>query len=175
MSSLGKKGQRSRRCISKLWVGRSCDAQNLHAGTEETFAITSADKRLRMLLRVIGVLTLLALFAVFTPKSWMASTHEWLGLGELSDAPIVQNLSRSVSAFYALFGAVCLVLAADPERYRLLVRYLGVVVTLCGVALIGIELMAKMPRWWTASKGLSAMPTMRRALHRDKAFRLQFP
>jgi hypothetical protein len=119
--------------------------------------MTRSDRRLRTLLRVVGVLTLLALFAVFMPKSWMASTHRWLGLGELPDAPIVQNLARSVSFFYALFGAVCLVLATDLERYRPLVRFLGVAVVLFGIALLVIDLAAEMPAWWTASEGLSTI------------------
>jgi hypothetical protein len=119
--------------------------------------MTSTDKRLRILLRIVGVLTLLALVAVVMPKSWMASTHEWLGLGELPDAPIVQNLTRSVSAFYALFGAVCLMLASDVERYRPLVRFLGIAVALFGVALIAIDLIAGMPAWWTVSEGLSTI------------------
>jgi hypothetical protein len=119
--------------------------------------MTHADKRLQILLRFVGVLTLLALPAVFMPKSWMASTHEWLGLGQFPDAPIVQNLARSVSGFYALFGAICLVLAANLDRYRPLVRFLGVAVTLFGVALIGIDLAAGMPVWWTLSEGLSTI------------------
>ena len=119
--------------------------------------MTNADRPLKTLLRIIGVITLFALVGVFMPKSWMATTHQWLGLGELPDAPIVQNLARSVSAFYALFGAVCLVLAADPERYRPFVRFLGVAVAVFGVALIGIDLTANMPLWWTASEGGSTL------------------
>jgi hypothetical protein len=115
------------------------------------------DMRLRNLLRIVGVLTLLALVCVLMPKSWMASTHEWLGLGELPAAPIVENLARSVSAFYAIFGAVCLVMATDLERYRPLVRFLGVVVALFGVVLIGIDLTAGMPLWWTASEAGSTI------------------
>ena len=113
----------------------------------------SADKRLRLLLRIVGVMALFALVAVVMPKSWMANTHQWLGLGELPDTPIVQNLARSVSGFYALFGAVCLVMAADLDRYRPLVRFLGIAVTLFGVALIGIDLTAGLPSWWTVSEG----------------------
>jgi energy-converting hydrogenase Eha subunit E len=119
--------------------------------------MTRDDMRLRILLRIVGVLTLMALVGVLMPRSWMASTHEWLGLGELPAAPIVENLARSVSAFYSIFGAVCLVMAADPERYRPLVRFLGVVVALFGVVLIGINLTAGMPLWWTASEAGSTM------------------
>jgi hypothetical protein len=66
-----------------------------------------ADKVLAILLRSLGVSALFALVAVFMPMSWMAATHRWLGLGEMPTAPVVEYLARSVSAFYALFGALC--------------------------------------------------------------------
>jgi hypothetical protein len=55
----------------------------------------------------------------------MAATHRWLGLGEMPTGPVVEYLARSLSAFYAVMGALCLVVAADLERYRPLVRFLG--------------------------------------------------
>jgi hypothetical protein len=39
--------------------------------------------------------------------------------------PVVEYLARSLSAFYALMGALCLVLTTDLERYRPLVRFLA--------------------------------------------------
>lgn len=119
--------------------------------------MNNRDKPLKIVLQILGWTTLLALGAVVMPRSWMASTHEWLGLGEFPAAPIVENLARSVSAFYAIFGAVCLVLALDIERYRPLIRFLGALLVMFGVALIGIDLAAGMPPWWTASEGLSTI------------------
>jgi hypothetical protein len=58
---------------------------------------------------------------VFMPMSWMAATHRWLGLGEMPAGPIVEYLARSQSAFYALVGVLCLVMASDLDRYRPLV------------------------------------------------------
>jgi hypothetical protein len=61
---------------------------------------------LRYFLRIPG---LFGLDAVFVPLSWMDATHRWLGLGEMPTAPVVEYLARSVSAFYAVLGALCLV------------------------------------------------------------------
>jgi hypothetical protein len=119
--------------------------------------MTNRDKPLKIVLHVLGWTTLAALGAVVMPRSWMAATHEWLGLGEFPVAPIVENLARSVSAFYAIFGGVCLVLASDIERYRPLIKFLGATLVLFGVTLIGIDLAAGMPLWWTASEGLSTI------------------
>ena len=116
-------------------------------------AMTKSDKALVILLRFAGVSALLALIAVFMPVSWMAATHRCLGLGEMPTGPVVEYLAGSVSAFYAVMGALCLVMASDPERYPPLVRFLGVAFALMSVVLLGVDLAAGMPWWWTASEG----------------------
>jgi hypothetical protein len=115
--------------------------------------MTRADLLLVVLLRIWGVGGLFALAAVFMPLSWMVATHRWLGLGEMPTDPVVEYLARCLSAFYVLFGALFLVVAADLERYRPLVRFLAVAVVLMSVAFFGIDLAAGMPWWWTAFEG----------------------
>jgi hypothetical protein len=119
--------------------------------------MTKADKTLAILLRFLGVSGLFALVAVFMPMSWMAATHRWLGLGEIPTGPVVEYLARSVSAFYALFGALCLVIATDLERYRPLVRCLGIAVVVMSLVLIGVDLAAGLPWWWSAFEGPSGV------------------
>jgi hypothetical protein len=112
-----------------------------------------SDKVLEILLRFVGGGALFALVAVFMPVSWMTATHRWLGLGEMPTGTVVEYLARSVSAFYALLGALCLVLTTDLERYRPLVRFLGVAFALMSVTAIGVDVAAGMPWWWSASEG----------------------
>ncbi len=99
--------------------------------------MTTPERILRVLLRVYAVMTMAAVFAVFLPHSWMAIIHEWLGLGELPDAPIVDYLARSLSAFYAMFGVLLWVISCDVRRYRPIIAYtvwagivFGVVITI---------------------------------------------
>ena len=115
--------------------------------------MTRADKVVVLLLRFLGVGSLLALVPVFMPFSWMAATHRWLGLGEMPTGPVVEYLARSLSAFYAIKGALCLVVAADLDRYRPLVRFLGLAFALMSLVLVGVDLAAGMPWWWSASEG----------------------
>src|SRR5260370_845110 len=115
--------------------------------------MTKSDKALVVLLRLVGVPALFALVAVVMPLSWMDAAHRWLGLGEKPTVPVVEYLARSLSAFYALVGAICLVVAADLERYRPLVRFLGVAFALMSFVLLGVDLAAGMPWWWSASEG----------------------
>ena len=68
-------------------------------------------------------------------------------------SPVVEYLARSVSAFYAVTGALCLALTTDLERYRPPVRSLGVAFALMSVVLLGVDLAAGMPWWWSASEG----------------------
>jgi hypothetical protein len=119
--------------------------------------MTGTDKVVVILLRVGGVSALFALVAVFMPMSWMFAVHSWLGLGEMPTAPVVEYLARSLSAFYALFGALCLVVASDLGRYRPLVRFLAAAFALMGVVFTGVDLAANLPWWWTAFEGPPAI------------------
>jgi hypothetical protein len=120
--------------------------------------MSRSDKALVVLLYVLGVGGLCALVPVVMPFSWMAATHRWLGLGEMPSGPVVEYLARMLSAFYALFGALCLVVASDLQRYRPLARFLGVAFVLLGVVFLGIDLSAGMPWWWTAIEGPPTAP-----------------
>jgi hypothetical protein len=115
--------------------------------------MTRADNALVTLLRALGMGSLFALVAVFMPFSWMVATHRWLGLGEMPTGPVVEYLSRSVSAFYALFGALFLIVASDLERYRPVVRFLGVALAVVGLILLGVDIGAGMPWWWSVLEG----------------------
>jgi hypothetical protein len=66
---------------------------------------------------------------------------------------VVEYLARSVSAFYALFGALCLAVASDLKRYRPVVRFLGAAFALLSMVLLGVDLAAGMPWWWSAPEG----------------------
>jgi len=66
-------------------------------------------------------------------------------------------------------GALCLVVATDPERYRPLVRFLGVVFALVSVVFLAVDLSAGMPWWWTASEGLCETCAWMREMERAVA------
>lgn len=115
--------------------------------------MTKTDKALIILLRVLGIPALFAVIAVFMPMSWMAATHRSLGLGEMPTEPIVEYLARSVSAFYVVLGALCLVIASDLDRYRPLVRFLGFAFFLLGAVFTGVDVATGMPWWWSGFEG----------------------
>jgi hypothetical protein len=114
--------------------------------------MTSTSNVLVILFRILGVTALFALVAVFMPVSWMVATHRWLGLGGMPTVPVVEYLAPSLSAFFALLGALLLVAASDLERCQPLVRFLGVAFALMGLVLLGVDLAAEMPWWWSASE-----------------------
>ena len=96
---------------------------------------------------------LTALGAVVMPFDWMNSIHQQLGLGELPRAPIVGYLTRSISALYALHGALLIFLAHDVRRYRLVVRFLAVAGVVFGALVLGIDYSVRMPVAWTVQEG----------------------
>ncbi len=119
--------------------------------------MTQGDRVLKLLLRLLGVTTLLAVGAVVMPMAWMAETHRRLGMDELPLTPLVEYLARTASAFYAFFGALCLLAAADLERYRPLVRFLGIALVVMGIVFLGVDLSAGMPWWWAVCEGLPVL------------------
>ena len=114
-----------------------------------------AERAVRILLCLGGVLTASAFLTVAMPTALMASTHERLGFGQFPDGPIVQYLARSVSAFYGFHGVLLFVVASDPARFKPIVIYLAAFNIIFGLMLIAIDLHAGMPTWWTISEGPS--------------------
>ncbi|HXW08304.1 MAG TPA: hypothetical protein VD833_23940 [Vicinamibacterales bacterium] len=116
----------------------------------------SAATRLRLivfLLRLSGAITVSAFLAMLLPVDWMASTHEWLGLGAFPRAPVVEYLARSIAALYGFHGALLLLISTDPVRFRPLVWFVVVVNISFGLMMLAIDLHAGMPAYWTAAEG----------------------
>ncbi len=114
---------------------------------------------LALILRILGLVDLLALAAVFLPLEWMAKAHTWLGLGPLPRQPIVGYLTRSTSTLYALHGATILFLSTDVRRYARLITFLACLALLHGGVMLGIDLVAGMPLLWTLFEGPAVAAT----------------
>ena len=115
--------------------------------------MTTQERFLHVFLRILGSVSLLALFAVVMPYSWMNAIHQWLGMGELPDEPIVGYLARSTSAFYALLGGLVWVLSFDLARHRRVLKYVGAAILAMGLMLLSVDWLEGMPRWWTIQEG----------------------
>ena len=109
---------------------------------------------LRILLGVIGAGLLVATVAVFLPVEWMSIAHQWLGLGEFPDAPITVYLARSTSLLYAVHGFLMLHVAIHLRQYLPLAKVFGWLHVVIGLAMLGIDLTAPMPLYWTAVEGI---------------------
>ncbi len=108
---------------------------------------------LKIVLRLLGTSSLLALIFVVAPSSWMVTIHADLGLGELPDTPIVWYLARSTSAFYALLGGLFWLVSFDPPRYRSVLIYLGFAVILLGLMLLVVDWIERLPFLWRVWEG----------------------
>lgn len=115
---------------------------------------TTSDVLLKWLLRAIGGVELFALPFLLFPFAWMGAVHDRvLGLGTLPDAKIVEYMARSLSAMYALHGAVVFRLSFDVERFRPLIGLLGGLHIALGLTVFSIDLSAGLPWWWVAGEG----------------------
>ena len=114
---------------------------------------TARLRLLQLVLRAGGGLLVLAFLAMLLPFDWMASTHAWLGLGELPRMPLVNYLTRSVAALYGFHGVLLFIIATDPAKYRTIVRYLVFMNIGLGLMLVAVDMHAGMPLWWTLAEG----------------------
>jgi hypothetical protein len=105
------------------------------------------------LLRLGGLVTVMAFPAMFLPVDWMAATHEWLGLGEFPRSPVVEYLARSIAALYGFHGVLLLIIASDVVRYRNLVWFVAILNFVFGLMMIVIDLKTGMPLPWTLAEG----------------------
>ena len=96
---------------------------------------------------------LMALGAVVMPFEGMNVIHKQMEMGNLPQVPIVGYLTRSISALYALHGALLIFLAGDVRRYLPVVRFLAVTGAAFGVVMLGIDCAVGMPLPWKLGEG----------------------
>ncbi|MCP4664043.1 MAG: hypothetical protein GY856_52335 [bacterium] len=116
-------------------------------------ATTRQERVLVFLLRLSGATMLPAFAAIFLPVDWMAATHRWLGLGEFPVAPIVDYLTRSISALYGIHGGLLILVSGNVRRYAGVILYLIVMGFVFGVLLLGIDFYAGLPTSWSVGEG----------------------
>jgi hypothetical protein len=111
------------------------------------------ERLLAVLLRVAGVILLTAFGAILLPTGWMAAIHRWLSLGDFPASSLVDYLTRSISALYAIKGGLYLLLSTDVRRYVTIIGYVAWSAIAFGPALIAIDVHAGLPLRWTLGEG----------------------
>jgi hypothetical protein len=114
-----------------------------------------AERVLVILLRLSGIVLLSALIPAVMPHSWMDQIHRQMDLGQLPDMPIVGYLTRSLSAMYALHGAIVFFVSPDVRRYLPLIRCLFVLGFLFGLGMVVLDRAVNMPTVWACCEGPS--------------------
>lgn len=109
------------------------------------------DRRLlqKVLLRLAGAVEILAFVSVVMPRSWMESSHEWLGMGTMPDGPLVMFMIRQASYAYGMHGISLWVLASDIVRFRPLIIFNGIAFLLAAPVFFLIDYTSGVPFWWT--------------------------
>ena len=109
------------------------------------------------LLRFAGLVEILAFIAVVMPRSWMETSHTWLGLGEMPDGPLIMFMIRQASYTYGIHGISLWVIASNVERFRLLVLLNGISFLVAGPVFFLIDYTSGMPLWWTVADPLACV------------------
>lgn len=139
--------------LSETQIIRANDVSLDDDNRMEQKRVTQRTRGLVVLLRLLGLLDLCASAAVVAPRAWIAASHERLGLGPFPVQPIVEYLARCTSVWYASYGLLLWFISCDVERYARLISFLSCILILQGIVIVGIDLTAKMPGWWTTFEG----------------------
>jgi len=115
--------------------------------------MTPSERRLAILIRIVGTLSALAIVAVFMSRGWIDWCHEMLGLGPFPKAPVAEYLARSTSMFYVVLGVVHWLLSLDVRRYARAITLAGLLMILGGITLVSIDVRTAMPWWWIGGEG----------------------
>lgn len=103
---------------------------------------------LAWLLRLCGIIDVLALFVAVMPKAWIASIHAQLDMGLFPEDVLTHYLARSTSLMYGFHGAILLYVSFDVIRYLRLIRWMAVLAIVHGVLIFAIDWHTGMPVWW---------------------------
>lgn len=115
--------------------------------------MTPSERRLAILIRIVGTLGALAIVAVFMSRGWIEWCHEMLGMGPFPKAPVAEYLARSTSMFYVVLGVVHWLLSLDVRRYGRAITIAAILMVLGGITLVSIDVRAAMPWWWIGGEG----------------------
>lgn len=112
-----------------------------------------AERALTLILRGSAVLLLIALIPAVMPFAWMEEIHRHLGMGELPRGPIVGYLTRSLSALYAMHGALIWYVSLDVRRFLPLIKCLAALAIAFGIGMLVLDPLVGMPLFWTLGEG----------------------
>ncbi|MHC4462572.1 MAG: hypothetical protein ACYS6W_04535 [Planctomycetota bacterium] len=103
-----------------------------------------AERRLKLLLRVIGITCLPAIVAVFMPHSWLVRNVEIVEPGTPVRV-LVSYLARLLSAFYVLLGGMMVVFSTDVRRYAGPIRLVALwsLMAVVGFVIYGAPVLVK--------------------------------
>ncbi|MFG0291106.1 MAG: hypothetical protein ACF8CQ_23270 [Rhodopirellula sp. JB044] len=110
---------------------------------------------IRIFLRTVGAAALLAFAAAIMPARWMMVIAGELGIDPFPDSPLTFYLARNLSLLYGYVGVLLMIMAADLDRYRPLVRCTAFGTMSFGVMQWVADSMAGMPAWWTYGESSS--------------------
>jgi len=111
------------------------------------------ERWLAALLRLTALGTMLAVVPLVMPHAWWDWVHREMGLGPFPDTPVVDYLTRSVCAFYAMFGGLLWVVSRDVRRHAAVVRYVAWVGAAFSVFITALDALLALPWYWTWVEG----------------------
>jgi len=111
----------------------------------------------KIILRVMALVALPVLPAVFAPRLTVEKLSWVLGFGEPPHVTLIYYLAAGGSLVYLLLSGLLWMLSCDVVRYRPLVIYVAVACVAAAPVLGWLDANVGMPRWWLLMDALSCL------------------
>lgn len=109
-------------------------------------------QNLRIILKLVAAVTLLAFAAAVMPGRWIAETARWLGFDPFPESPLTYYLARNLSLMYGFIGAAIWYVATKLDRCRDLVKPLALASIAFSLSQAAVNIQSGMPAWWVATE-----------------------
>lgn len=109
-------------------------------------------QNLRIILKWVAAVTLLAFAAAVMPGRWIVETARWLGFDPFPESPLTYYLARNLSLMYGFIGAAIWYVATKLDRYRDLVKPLALASIAFSLSQAAVNIQSGMPAWWVATE-----------------------
>ena len=111
----------------------------------------------KIILRLMALVALPVLPAVFAPRLTVEKLSWTLGFGEPPHVPLIYYLAAGGSLVYLLSAGLLWMLSSDVVRYRPLVVFVAVACMAVAPVFVWLDANLGMPRWWLLMDALSCL------------------
>ncbi len=111
----------------------------------------------RLILRIVALVSLIALPAIITPRLAAEKVSWVMGSGQPPMTPLMLYMMAGGAAVFLGQAVLLWAMSGDVIRYAPLIRLVAWIYMICGPLFLWIDSQAGLPKWWMAMDTAGSM------------------